>query len=109
MSDVLPQKSATESDVDAVIEKIDAALPMVYQRAEESVRLGRSPSGVFSRAEAEKTRLAFTAMGEDSILTRSGEDIRMGAADAPALLPMRTSARPKSSPPGHRLFYRSSG
>ena len=91
-------KRATESDVDAVIEKIDAALPKVYQRVEESKKAGRSPSGNFSREAVQRTREAFAEMGEDSLLTGSGEDIRLRDDLA---TPAAGNRRPKQ-----KLYYR---
>lgn len=66
-----------EEAVDRVIERIDQALPKIIQQAEESRVAGRPPSDRFSIREIERTRQAFEQMSEDSLLTRSGEDIQL--------------------------------
>lgn len=118
MSAAPPAKRPTESDVDAVIEKIDAALPKIYQRVEESKRTGQSPSDGFSREKIEQARQAFSEMREDSLLTRSGMDIQMDDEDREAGKPLpapkvqtggKTHVRHPASPARHKLYYRHSG
>lgn len=77
MSAAQPQPKPTESDVDRVIEKIDAALPKIERRAADSKRAGKSPSAAFSPAAFLRAQEEFAAMSEDNLLTKSGEDIRM--------------------------------
>jgi hypothetical protein len=114
-----PAKRPTESDVDAVIEKIDAVLPKIYQQAEDAKKAGTTPSGGFSREKLARTRQAFTEMQEDSLLTQSGEDIRLNGEDAEAKPPLKSKVggkvggkvgvRHPASPARHKLYYRPSG
>ena len=97
-----PKPPSSDSDVDAVLEKIDACLPVIERRA-EAVRRGDShtgdtpPSGFHPR-NIKKTQMAFQAMSDDSLLTGSGEDIKVPDPEEttdielPAKLPEKPAA-----------------
>jgi hypothetical protein len=66
-------KPASESDVDAVLEKIDACLPKIHKRAAEAAKNGDTPTDGFSPAKIKQTKMAFQAMSEDKLLSDSNE------------------------------------
>ena len=100
-----------EREIDQVIDKIDQALPKILQQAEDSKLVGRPPSGEHSTAEIRRARQAFAEMSEDSLLTRSGQDIQMPDSE-PEMTPAPGYAKPKAaqegvpSPSKRRLHFR---
>lgn len=66
------QKPADETEFDEVCERIDAALPQVRARSHANT----PPTG-FHPKVIKRTQQAFAEMQEDSVLTSSGEDIRI--------------------------------
>lgn len=53
-----------ESELDAVIEKIDAALPKIHERAKSARLCGKPPTGAFRLANLRKTQAAFSELVE---------------------------------------------
>lgn len=53
-----------ESELDAVIEKIDAALPKIHERAKSAKLCGKPATGAFRLANLRKTQAAFSELVE---------------------------------------------
>lgn len=85
-----PKPKATESDLDAIIAKIDQALPKIHALAKST---DTPPTGGFKSDKIEKTKRAFQEMSGDSLLTGSGEDVRVTT---------RRASRPPQSPTPQR-------
>lgn len=84
-----------ENKLDAVIEKIDKCLPKIEQRAKDQ----KHDTGKLNLETLRKTQAAFKAMEEDSVLTKSGEDVHLeGECDE------QCCAKPKKEP--IKLRYR---
>jgi hypothetical protein len=97
-------KPVSESDVDAVLDKIDQCLPKIHKRAQDAKIAGiDSPSTArFAPADMKKTRQAFQVMSEDKLLSGSGEDIK-----APPEEPEEhKKAAAKNGVSAKRLFFR---
>ncbi len=85
-----PVTTDSERALDEVLSKIDAALPKIHakaraatQRLEPAVngagRRSKSPTPTkgFSPKQFKRTQAKFQAMSEESLLTNSGDDIRL--------------------------------
>jgi len=95
-------EKVTESDIDAVIEKIDQALPRVHALANRQV--DTPPTGGFSADKIEQTKRAFQEMSDDTLLTRSGEDVRVATrkASRPPVPQPQPQPQPKLQPQRRR-------
>ena len=63
-----------DADIDSVIEKIDAVLPLLHRKA---VKRGDTPTSGFRPENIRRTQRRFVDLSADSLLTRSGQDIRL--------------------------------
>lgn len=89
---------APKSDLDATIEKIDACLPRIHEKAKETGRKGKTPSGAFRIGKNfKKTQQDFALMADDKILTDSGEDIKL-RKDAPDIDAVTPTPLPRPTP-----------
>lgn len=61
---------------DAALNKIEATLPKIERRVKEAVKKGDTPpTGGFDIKNIKRTREAFQALSESSLLSDSGDDI----------------------------------
>jgi len=68
-----------ERELDDVLAKIDLGLNKVHRKAKKASsgpRAAPAATRVFSPSQLKRTRLAFQAMCDDSMLSDSGEDLR---------------------------------
>jgi len=100
-----PPTGDQERELDDVLAKIDKALPKLHQRARTGeAGLGLTPTQAFSPAKLKRTRMAFQAMCDDSLLSDSGEDLKAEIADAAntaednAVLPKTVRLPPPPTP-----------
>jgi hypothetical protein len=71
-----PEPAPSESDLDAVLAQIDKSLTRVHARVKQADPARPASDGLgFSPEQYKKTKMAFQAMSEDSLLTDSGDDI----------------------------------
>lgn len=100
-----PLPKPTESDVDEVIQKIDAALPKIHQRAENAKQSGKTPSDSFSTANFAETKAKFVELAEDQ--PKLDETNHDAPAPKPAKVERTPVAACRKAKPG--LKFRRSG
>lgn len=96
------EDSDMDVDLDAVLGKINKGLDKIHKRSREVSSEGRAPTTTaFQPAKLKKTRMAFQALSEDSLLTDSGEDIKVKqqAAEEPKAAPLKPTVWLRRGPP----------
>ncbi len=102
-----PPRPPSESEVDAVLDKIDRCIPRILKRAEDAKHSGDTPVGGFSPAKIKRTQQAFQAMSKDALLSCSGDDITVKPEDEDTAARGNPRHAPVMKSPAKRaLFFR---